>query len=108
MISNFFKRILGIFGKVIFLIIVGILVVFAINNQQVVNISLSPFPFEIETRLFLVIVLCFFSGILIGALSSSLSLGKEKIRNFGQSWKIKFLEKKVHKDAKSLNKNTDK
>lgn len=97
---NPIKTLFRIANKVIFIAIVAIIIVFCFNNRQIVEISLSPLPFTIETRLFLVVLLCIFGGILIGFLSSSVALLKEKFKNFIGRWKIKFLERKVKKEMK--------
>jgi uncharacterized integral membrane protein len=98
---NFIKSIFRIFSKVVFITIVAIIVVFCLNNHQEVEISLSPFPFLIEARLFLIIIFCFFGGVLIGFFGASITITKEKFRNFVNSYKIKFLKRKIDKiDAK--------
>ena len=58
--KNFIKKIFSIINKTIFILVVAIIMVFCLNNNQIVKTSLSPLPFEIETRLFIVILLCFF------------------------------------------------
>ncbi len=92
---QFIKSVLRIASKVIFILMVAIIVFFCINNHQVVNVSLSPLPYEIETRLFLMILFCLFGGILIGYICCSFKLTKEKFKNFLNGWKIDSLEKKV-------------
>ncbi|MFT6107086.1 MAG: hypothetical protein ACJATL_001330 [Rickettsiales bacterium] len=62
--------------------------------------SLNPLPFEVETRLFLLILFCFFGGVFIGFLSCSVSLTKEKLKNMVSGWKIGFLKRKVSKSEK--------
>ena len=96
--KNFIKKIFSIINKTIFILVVAIIMVFCLNNNQIVKTSLSPLPFEIETRLFIVILLCFFGGILVGFLCSSVSLTKERFKNFVSGWKIKLLKKKVEKN----------
>ncbi|MFT6077935.1 MAG: putative membrane protein [Myxococcota bacterium] len=95
--SKFFNLIFRIANKIFFIAIVAIIVAFAFNNRQNVVISLSPLPFEVETRLFLLILFCFFGGVLAGFLSCSVSLTKEKFRNMIGGWKIGFLKRKVEK-----------
>lgn len=45
-----------------------LLIVFAINNQQIVSLSLRPFPLELNTGLYLVVLLTLVAGLLLGAL----------------------------------------
>jgi len=89
------KSLFRIVNKFIFIVTVAIIMVFCLNNHQNVTISLEPLPFEVETRLFLIILLCFFGGVLTGFLCSSVALTKEKFKNFISGWKIKFLQMRV-------------
>ncbi len=89
------KSLFRIINKFIFILVVALIMVFCLNNHQNVTISLAPLPFEVEAKLFLIILLCFFGGILIGFLCSSLALTKEKFKNFISGWKIKFLQMRV-------------
>lgn len=45
-----------------------VLIVFAINNQQIVSLSLRPFPLELNAGLYLVVLLTLLAGFLLGAL----------------------------------------
>jgi lipopolysaccharide assembly protein A len=45
-----------------------ILVVFAISNRETVRVTLWPFPIEIETPLFLIVLLVGLLGFLVGEL----------------------------------------
>ncbi len=96
------RTILRMIRKTIFIIVVALIMVFCLSNNQTVTISLKPLPFEVESQLFLVILLSFFGGIFIGFICSSVALTKEKFKNFIGGWRIKFLQKKVNKisDAK--------
>lgn len=95
--TNFIKSIIRIFNKFIFIAIVAIIMVFCLNNHQEVEISLSPLPFLVEARLFLIIIFCFFGGVLIGFFGASITITKEKFRNFVNGYKIKFLRRKIDK-----------
>jgi hypothetical protein len=91
------KFILRIISKTIFILVLALIVVFCLSNNQIVNISLKPLPFEVESQLFLVILICLFGGIFIGFILSSIALTKEKFKNFISRLKIKFLQRKVNK-----------
>ena len=91
------KSIFGIIGKIIFVAVFILMVIFCINNTATVVLSLSPLPFEMETRLCVVIILSLVIGILIGLCFSSMALIKAKFRNFINGWKIKWLTRKVNK-----------
>jgi uncharacterized integral membrane protein len=45
-----------------------VLIFFAINNRQIVSLSLRPFPLELTTGLYLVVLLALFAGFLLGTL----------------------------------------
>lgn len=49
-------------------IVVLILIVFAVSNRQAIALSLWPLPLEINTRLYLVVLLTLLVGFLIGEL----------------------------------------
>ncbi len=99
------RLILRIISKAIFIIVLALIVVFSINNNQIIEISLDPLPFEIEARLFIIILLAVFGGILIGFVCSSVALTKERFKNFINRWKIKILQRKV--DKRKVNKKKD-
>ncbi len=92
------RMILRIINKAIFIIVLATIVVFCINNNQTIQISFSPLPFEIEARAFILILICLFLGILIGISFMGIALVKEKFRNFLGRLKIKSLQKKVSKN----------
>jgi uncharacterized integral membrane protein len=91
------RAILRIINKVIFILVLAVIVVFCINNNQVLQISFAPLPFEVETRLFIIILLSIFGGVFIGFACSSITLVKERFKNFINRWKIKLLQKKINK-----------
>jgi len=91
------QKIFRIIDKIIFILIVAIIVVFCLGNNQIAQISLYPLPFEIETRLFIIVLMSIFSGILIGFACSAIALTKERFKNFICRWRVKFLQKKVYK-----------
>ncbi len=99
------RTILRMIRKTIFIIVVALIMVFCLSNNQTVIISLKPLPFEIESQLFLVILLSFFIGIFIGFICSSLSLTKEKFKNYISGWRIKSLQNKIEKAQKKNGQN---
>lgn len=48
------------------IVVAGGFLVFAIVNREVVHLSLAPYPFEIETRLFVLVGLLLLSGSILG------------------------------------------
>lgn len=90
---KFLKFIGRIISKIIFVVLSTILVIFFLNNTQIVTLSLSPLPFTVEVRLFLAIIIALMTGILLGSGVSSIKLFREKIKNFFHQRKIKKLIK---------------
>ena len=68
------------------------------NNRGAVSISFSPLPFVIETRLFLVMILFFLSGLFFGLLACSQNLLGAFFGRFSDRKKIEKLEKKLSKN----------
>ncbi len=90
---TFLKSFLRIIKKIIAWSTLICFVTFLINNRQEVIIQLFPLPFEIQTRLFLVIIFCFFFGLFFGAMLFSKSILNHILTNFRNRRKIKALEK---------------
>jgi uncharacterized integral membrane protein len=72
--TNFLKSILRILKSLFIGSILLLLVIFMINNREIINISFYPFPFLVEMRVFLLIIGCFTLGILFGFLLLSSNL----------------------------------
>lgn len=104
--KNFFCKLFGFIKKILLILIIAIIIIFSLGNPQVVSVSLSPFSYEVETRLFIVILFCFFAGLIIGYLLVSISLTKEKFKNLMHGIKIKKLEKQTEefKATEEINK----
>lgn len=67
------RTVLRFLHWVLFLIVALVAVVFVVQNRQVVEVSLWPFPFVQQAPLFAIIVACLLFGFLFGALSAWLS-----------------------------------
>ncbi len=59
----------------VFLVVAFIVVIFVVQNRQVVDVSLWPLPFVKPAPLFSIIIACVLLGFLLGALSAWLSGG---------------------------------
>ena len=97
-------KLFRIIDRIIFILITAIIVVFCLNNNQITQISLYPLPFEVQTRLFIIVLLAMSIGAMIGFCCSFASLTKERLKNFANKWRIKNLRQKVDKQ---LTKDTD-
>jgi len=71
-----------------------------VSNRDVIIIRFSPLPFEIETRVFMLMIGFFLFGLLFGFLAFSQNLISRIINGFKDKAKIKKLEKKVAKAEK--------
>ncbi|HLD76715.1 MAG TPA: lipopolysaccharide assembly protein LapA domain-containing protein, partial [Rickettsiales bacterium] len=47
-------------------LLLACIVIFMVNNRQMVTVEMFPLPIIIETRLFMLMALCFLLGILLG------------------------------------------
>ncbi len=74
------RTVLRFLHWVLFLIVALVAVVFVVQNRQVVEVSLWPFPFVQQAPLFAIIVACLLFGFLFGALSAWLSGGVARKR----------------------------
>lgn len=73
------------------LVITLLFVLFAAVNREFIAISLFPLPYEIETPKFLLAIICFAAGLLVGGIVMSFKVGR-----------IKRLAKKEHKQVMAL------
>jgi uncharacterized membrane protein YciS (DUF1049 family) len=93
-------KLFRIIDRIIFILITAIIVVFCLNNNQIIQISLYPLPFEVQTRLFIIVLIAMSIGVVIGFFCSFASLIKERLKNFASKWRIKNLQKKVDNQIK--------
>lgn len=68
---------------------------FAINNRQVVNISLFPLPYDADLPLFLLAILCFGGGVIIGGITASIRYSKAKRQAKAERHRIEALENEL-------------
>jgi uncharacterized membrane protein YciS (DUF1049 family) len=91
---NFLRAIYRIISKVIFIILLAIFITFCINNTQDVLILFDPLTFEISIKLFLLIIITFLIGAIIGFLLSCEGLLRVNIKNLINKFQIKSLRKR--------------
>lgn len=92
---NFIRSILRIIRSVILSLLLIGLVVFMVDNRELITISANPLPFEIQTRVFVVMVSCFILGLVFGVIACSPSITHNFFKHIVDRSKIKKLEKKV-------------
>jgi len=66
-----------------------------VNNRDAVTIHLHPLPFDIETRIFVVMIILFLCGLIFGLLACSQNIIKRIFSSLKDQNKIKKLEKQV-------------
>lgn len=94
---NFIKSIFRIIKSVILTLILVCLVIFMVNNRETVLISLYPLPFEIETKVFLVMIFFFLFGLLFGLIAWAPHIISRAISKRQDKKQIQKLEKQVAK-----------
>ncbi|MBM3579292.1 MAG: LapA family protein [Alphaproteobacteria bacterium] len=91
LLNSVFRIIRGI----ILILLLTCLVIFLVNNRGGILINLHPLPFEVQTRVFVVIIMSFVVGLALGILACSPSLIQNFFRKISDSYKIKKLEKQM-------------
>jgi uncharacterized membrane protein len=94
---NLAKSIFRIAKTIILIFLLFCLVMFLVNNRDVLSLSLSPLPFKIETRVFVVMILFFVLGFLFAILACCKSLVAAFFLQIFDRRKIKKLQKQVDK-----------
>ena len=97
---NLLKSILRIVKSIVLILLMTVIIAFCLNNNQSVIITLSPIPFEIEAKLFLLIMIVFLVGFSLGIIVSSISLIKIKIYSFFANHRAQRLQTKLEKLTK--------
>lgn len=72
-----------------------VLVVFAVSNRVVVTITLWPFPFELQTELFLVVLLSLLIGLLLGLLIAWIGGSRARREARANAKRIAALQREV-------------
>lgn len=98
---SFLKSILNIIKSTIFYIILICVIIFMINNRDVIILHLYPLPFEIETRTFVLIIFFFLLGFIFGMISFSQNLFINFVNKLKDKRRIRKLEKKLIKTTKN-------
>lgn len=73
-----FSRLFRTLKMLVAIFVTTLFVLFAVVNREFISISLFPLPFELELPKFLVAIICFSAGLLVGGIVMSLQLGKAK------------------------------
>lgn len=92
---NLIKSAIRIIKSVASALILICLVIFMVNNRDVTTISLFPLPLEIDTKIFIIMILFFLFGMIFGILLCSQNLLIRIISNAKDRRKLKKLQKQV-------------
>jgi hypothetical protein len=82
MLVNILKSSARIFKSVVIYLLLITTIIFMVSNRDIVNIRLYPLPFAIETRLFFLMMICFFVGIAFGMIIVSHSIIKKFLKKY--------------------------
>lgn len=94
---NLLKSTIRTIKTLILAIILICLIIFMVNNRDAVTIHLYPLPFEVDTKIFMIMLAFFLLGILFGMLACSKSLLNSMFTGFKDKQKIKKLETQINK-----------
>lgn len=72
-----------------------------VNNREIVTLQLYPLPFELETRLFLLVIFFFLLGLVFGLIFCSQNILGRAIESLKDKYHIKKLENQVKKSQKN-------
>ena len=93
---KFLKNILKSIKGIIVSLILILVIVFMINNREIVEVTFDPLPFEkIQTRIFFLILISYLLGLITAIIIYSSNMIKSALRNIKQSHQIKKLKKQI-------------
>ena len=72
----FFARLFRVLKFWFAMALTALLVLFAVVNREFIDLSLFPLPYDISLPKFLVAIICFGAGLLVGGILMSMKLGK--------------------------------
>jgi len=93
---KFLKNILKSIKGIIVSLILILVIVFMINNREIVEVTFEPLPFEkIQTRIFFLILISYLLGLFTAIIIYSSNIIKSALRNIKQNHQIKKLKKQI-------------
>ena len=93
---KFLKNILKSIKGIIVSLILILVIVFMINNREIIEVNFDPLPFEkIQTRIFFLILISYLLGLITAIIIYSSNMLKSAIRNIKQNHQIKKLKKQI-------------
>jgi len=95
---NIFKSILRVITVVIKLLFLILVIIFMAQNSQSIDVTLYPFPFEMQTPAFVLMTLFFVFGVIFGVIICSKTIIKKSFEGFSNRRQIKKLQQQIQKD----------
>jgi uncharacterized membrane protein YciS (DUF1049 family) len=93
---KFLKNILKSIKGIIVSLILILVIIFMINNREIVEVTFEPLPFEkIQTRIFFLILISYLLGLITAIIIYSSKMIKSTLRNIKQNHQIKKLKKQI-------------
>ena len=93
---KFLKNILKSIKGIIVSLILILVIVFMINNREIVEVTFDPLPFEkIQTRIIFLILISYLLGLITAIIIYSSNMIKSALRNIKQNHQIKKLKKQI-------------
>ena len=94
---KFLKNLFNSIKSILVSLILVFVIVFMINNREIITINFNPLPFDsIETRLFVLMLFFYILGLVTAILIYSNSLIKSAIRNLKQKRQINKLQQQIN------------
>jgi uncharacterized integral membrane protein len=84
-----------VLGRALLLVLAVFLIVFAVSNRETVSLAFWPFPFLVESPLYLLFFLTLLIGGLIGAAAAWLAGGRNRRDLRRQRRRIEALEREL-------------
>lgn len=91
-----FTKISIILRKLLFLLVFTLFVVFIFANRGFVEINLVPFGYKMRARIFLIIIMSFFAGVVFEYFCNTLSLPRI-VKKISDRRKMKNMERELKK-----------
>lgn len=94
---KFLKNLFNSIKSILVSLILVFVIVFMINNREIITINFNPLPFDsIETRLFVLMLFFYILGLITAILIYSNSLIKSTIRNLKHKRQINKLQQQIN------------
>lgn len=101
------KSLITIFKLLLLTTVIIYLANFVVNNDAYVTINLEPLPYEITTKIFIIMIGFFVAGLVVSLLISTPKNIACSFKEFNSERKIKSLNKKLIKELEKTKKEIE-